>query len=48
MEFVTSDGVTLAADDTYCASVIALSCFIPMERLTDTNLPFKLTLHTFV
>ena len=48
VEFLTFDGVTMAADETYCASESTLSCFIPMNRLTDPSKAFKLTLNTFI
>lgn len=48
VQFLTFDGVTLATDETYCASESTLSCFIPMNRLTDPAHPFKLTLNTFI
>ena len=48
VQFLTSDGETLATDETYCASETALSCFIPMNHLTDQDKPFQLSLGTFI
>ena len=48
VQFLTSDGITMAADDTYCNQESALSCFIPMNSLFEDAGPFKLPLNNFI